>query len=98
MTFGKTITTALFASAFAFATPAFAVTVNNAGGEEREITFDLGAEEKKEKVAAGKSVKGDCPEGCAVRVTGRGFDYMAKTGDELYVLEDLTITREKPSS
>ena len=59
-----------------------AVTVKNTGSAEFTIGVDKGAEEKVETVAAGKSVKLDCKDGCGV--TGPwGFSWMASGDDEI---------------
>jgi hypothetical protein len=64
------------------ATPAAAVTVKNSSSGEITIGVDTGNKEKIETIAAGKSVKLDCKEGCGV--TGPwGFSWMASGDDEI---------------
>jgi hypothetical protein len=64
------------------AAPAAAVTVTNKAASEITIGVDLGNTEKVETIAAGKSVKLDCPEGCGV--TGPwGFSWMASGDDQI---------------
>lgn len=83
----NTFLTAILAGSFALATPALAVTVMNKDDTKHEVTFDRGTEEQKLSVEAGKSVMGECPEGCGVRIASDGHDTMAE-GDANLVIED----------
>ncbi|MBY0225965.1 MAG: hypothetical protein K2Q28_09190 [Hyphomicrobium sp.] len=59
-----------------------AVTVLNKDTKEHKIGIDWGNKERVEHMAAGKSAKFDCPDGCGV--TGPwGFSWMAKGTDEI---------------
>ena len=69
------------------AMPAVAVTVHNRDVEMREVTFDKGTDENRHKIAPGASVSEMCPAGCAVRVVGRGHDFIAREGDVLSITE-----------
>jgi hypothetical protein len=81
MTKLKTVSLAL-ASFLVFTGSASAVTVLNKDTKEHTIGIDLGNKEAVEHIAAGKSVKFDCPDGCGV--TGPwGFSWMAKGADEI---------------
>lgn len=72
---------------------AAAVTVKNTSGEEISIGVDHGANEKIEKIGAGKSVKLDCSEQCGV--TGPwGFSWMAK-GDETIETDGQSLVTEQ---
>ncbi len=82
-----TFLTAILAGSFAFAGPALAVTVTNTDDKKHEVTFDMGTEEKKVSVEAGKSVQGECSEGCGVRIASDGHDTMAE-GDAKLVIEE----------
>ncbi|GGD06590.1 hypothetical protein [Aureimonas glaciei] len=79
------------------AIPASAVTVHNRDTETREVTFDKGTEETLHEIAVGASVRESCPTGCAVRVVGRGHDFMAEEGDVLAIAE-MTIRRDPESA
>lgn len=60
--------------------PAYAVSVENKGGDAIKIGIDYGAKEEVKDVAAKKSVTFECPEGCGV--TGPwGFSWMAQGDD-----------------
>jgi hypothetical protein len=75
------------------AAPALAVTVHNRDDDTRQVTFDKGADEVMHPVEAGTSVTEPCPEGCAVRVAGRGHDFLAEGGDML-AIDDMVISRD----
>lgn len=65
-----------------FAGTAHAVTVVNKDAQAHTIGIDWGNKESVEKIAAGKSVKFDCPEGCGV--TGPwNYSWMAKGDDTI---------------
>lgn len=73
---------------------AAAVTVKNTSGKEISIGVDHGANEKVEKIAAGKSVKLDCDEQCGV--TGPwGFSWMAKGDDTISTDGESLVTVQK---
>ena len=81
MTIVKALAFAIAASV-AFAAPAYAVTVENKSAEAVKIGIDYGAKEEVQDVAAQKSVKFDCPDGCGV--TGPwGFSWMAQGDDTI---------------
>jgi hypothetical protein len=89
--------TAAAAAAFAVATavPALAVTVKNTSSGEFTVGVDLGNEEKVETIAAGKDVKVDCKDGCAV--TGPwGFSWFAKPGDTISSNGQALVTVQEP--
>jgi hypothetical protein len=76
---------------------ATAATVKNTGGAEFTIGVDMGNSEKIDKVAAGKSVSLDCPDGCGV--TGPwGFSWMV-AGDDVISSDgqSLIVVDEKKS-
>jgi hypothetical protein len=79
------------------AVPAGAVTVHNRDTDMREVTFDRGTDETRHEIAVGASVRESCPTGCAVRVVGRGHDFMAVEGDVL-AIADMTIRRDPESA
>lgn len=55
------------------ATPALAVSVTNQDTKEHTVTVDRGATENTRKLAAGDTLKVDCPERCGFRVVGSGY-------------------------
>lgn len=66
--------------------PALAVTVANETDKALEVTVDLGAQEPKTRIDAGKSTKLDCPEGCEIRVEAlNSYGVAAKTGAKLVI-------------
>ncbi len=75
------------------ASSAFAVTVHNRDDVTRQVTFDKGVDEVMHPAEAGQSVTEPCPTGCAVRVVGRGHDFLAKDGDAL-AIEDMVVVRD----
>lgn len=67
-----------------FATPAFALTIENQDKAELKVGIDEGATEHVESVAAGNTadLSAKCKEGCGL--TGPwGFSWMAQPGDKL---------------
>ncbi|MFJ5488580.1 hypothetical protein ACIKTA_13650 [Hansschlegelia beijingensis] len=72
--------------------PALALTVTNESDKAQEITVDLGNDEPKTKIEAGKSANLSCPEGCEVRVVGMGYGLPAKDGDKIVVDKDLKLS------
>lgn len=88
MTFAKAAVLALGATAFA-AAPAFAVTVANKFDKAVEVTADLGAEEPKTTIEAGKSAQINCPGGCELRVnTGNAYGLAATAGQSVEIGRD----------
>lgn len=84
-TFGRMMVLALGAATFA-AGPALAVTVTNQSDKAHEVTVDLGSEEPKTNIEAGKSAKLDCPEGCEIRaVAGSSYGIAAKSDDKIVI-------------
>lgn len=82
------------AAAVLFSTAStLAVTVHNRDDELRHVTFDKGVDEVVHPVEAGRSVAEPCPDDCAVRVAGRGHDFLARDGDVL-AIEDLVLVRD----
>lgn len=82
---------------FALAAPAYAVTVENKSNGEFTIGVDLGNAEKVETIAAGKSVKLDCKDGCGV--TGPwGFSWFAKPGDTISSDGQALVTVQEPAA
>jgi hypothetical protein len=80
---------------FAAAIPAYAVTVKNTSTGEFTIGVDMGASEKVETIAAGKSVEVDCKDGCGV--TGPwGFSWMAKGNDVISSDGTALVTVQEP--
>lgn len=75
------------------ASSAMALTVHNRDDVTRQVTFDKGAEEVTHPVEAGQSVTEPCPARCAVRVAGRGHDFLAEDGDML-AIEDMVVGRD----
>lgn len=75
------------------ASSALAVTVHNRDDVTRQVTFDKGAEEVMHPLEAGNSVTESCPTRCAVRVAGRGHDFLAQDGDRL-AIEDMVVVRD----
>ncbi|HEX2843474.1 hypothetical protein [Hyphomicrobium sp.] len=70
--------------AFALATPAAALTIENQDKAELKVGIDEGNVEHVETIAAGKAgdLSAKCKEGCGL--TGPwGFSWMAKPGDKL---------------
>jgi len=67
-------------AAVLLAAPAYAVTVENKSAEAIKIGVDYGAKEEVKEVAANKSLKFDCPEGCGVSGPW-GFSWMAQGDD-----------------
>jgi hypothetical protein len=87
------------AAAFVLATaaPAYAVTVKNDSKAEITIGVDMGATEKVETIAAGKSVEVGCKDGCGV--TGPwGFSWMAKGNDTITSDGASLVTVQEPSA
>ena len=79
----------------AIAAPAAAVTVKNNSAGEFTVGVDCGNEEKVETIAAGKEVKIDCKDGCAV--TGPwGFSWFAKGGDTISSNGQALVTVQEP--
>ncbi|MBB3972259.1 hypothetical protein [Hansschlegelia beijingensis] len=72
--------------------PALALTVTNQSDQAQEITVDLGNDEPKTKIEAGKSANLACPEGCEVRVTGMSYGLSANDGDKVIVGKDLRLS------
>jgi hypothetical protein len=71
---------ATLAAIVVLAAPAHAVTVENKSDDAIKIGVDYGHNEEVKDVAAQKSVKFDCPDGCGV--TGPwGFSWMAQGDD-----------------
>lgn len=69
--------------------PAAAVTVKNTSSAEISIGIDTGNSESTKKIAAGKSAKIDCPDGCGV--TGPwGFSWMA-SGDDVITTDGKSL-------
>lgn len=54
-------------------TPALAVSITNQDTKEHTVTVDRGTTENTRKVAAGDTLKVDCPERCGFRVVGSGY-------------------------
>ena len=67
-------------AAVLFATPAYAVTVENKSADAIKIGIDYGAKEEVKEVGANKSLKFDCPEGCGVSGPW-SFSWMAQGDD-----------------
>jgi hypothetical protein len=78
---------ATFGALVLAASPAWAVTVTNQAKQEHTLTVDLGEKENDLKIAAGASLKLDCPDGCAVRLRSgpAGYDRMAAGGEALVI-------------
>jgi hypothetical protein len=74
-----------FGAALLVASPAFAITVSNRDAKEHVLTVDRGMQEDDTRMAPGTSVQVDCPEGCALRVRGSGYDRPAEPGDRLVI-------------
>lgn len=83
-------TMTLFGALMLATSPAWAITVTNQAKQEHTLTVDLGATENDHKVAAGKSLNVDCPDGCALRLRSgpAGYDRMADKGDKLVINQD----------
>ncbi len=75
------VSTALAALALT-ATAASAVTVTNTDSKDHKIAISWGNKQTVENVAAGKSVKFDCPDDCGVSGPW-GFSWMAKGNDTI---------------
>lgn len=70
--------------------PALAVSVSNQTDKAVEVTADLGANEPKTNVEAGKTAKIDCPEGCEIRAPGlNSYGVSAKSGDKLVIKDGM---------
>ena len=81
----------------AIAGPAAAVTVKNTSAGEFTVGIDYGNEEKVETIAAGKEVKVDCKDGCAV--TGPwGFSWFAMDGDTISSNGQALVTVQEPGA
>jgi hypothetical protein len=92
--YGRFLATAIGAAVFA-AGPALAVTVTNQSDKAHEVTVDLGAEEPKTNIEAGKSAKVDCPEGCEIRVVaGSSYGIAAKPDDKIVIGKDGMLMHE----
>jgi hypothetical protein len=88
-TYGAMAALALGATMLA-AGPALAVTVANETDKAHEVTVDLGDQEPKTKIDAGKSAKLDCPGGCEVRVQAlNSYGVPAKTGAKLVIKDGM---------
>jgi hypothetical protein len=64
------------------ATAASAVTVTNTDSKDHKIAISWAKKQTVEPVAAGKSIKFDCPEDCGVSGPW-GFSWMAKGNDTI---------------
>lgn len=64
------------------ATAAAAVTVTNTDSKDHKIAITWAKKQTVEPVAAGKSIKFDCPEDCGVSGPW-GFSWMAKGNDTI---------------
>lgn len=72
---------------------ALAVTVENKSSGEITIGVDYGNKEDIKEIAAGKSVKLDCPDGCGI--TGPwGFSWWAKGDDTISTKGQSLVTVE----
>lgn len=90
MTIAKVL---VFAAGILVAAPAYAVTVENKSGDAVKIGIDYGDKEEVKDVAAKKSVKFDCPDGCGV--TGPwGFSWMAQGDDVITTDGNSLVTAE----
>lgn len=79
MTIGKILASTITAAVLLTA-PAYAVTVENTSGDAIKVGIDYGAKEEVKDIAAKKSLKFECPDGCGV--TGPwGFSWMAQGDD-----------------
>jgi len=78
---------AVFGALMLASGPAWAVTVTNQAKQEHTLTVDLGEKENDHKIAAGASLKVDCPDGCGLRLRSGpvGYDRMADSGDKLVI-------------
>lgn len=76
-------------AALLFTAPAYAVTVDNKSADAIKIGIDYGAKEEVKEIAANKSLKFDCPDGCGV--TGPwGFSWMAQ-GDDVITTDGKSL-------
>ncbi|GLK75493.1 hypothetical protein GCM10008171_07470 [Methylopila jiangsuensis] len=74
--------------------PALAVSVSNMSDKAMEVTADLGENEPKTKIDAGKTVKIDCPEGCELRVPTISYGLAATKGDKVVIGKDGVLAYE----
>lgn len=81
------LTTVLAAVAMA-ASPALATTIVNQDTKEHTLTVDRGKEQKDHKIAAGDSLKVDCPEKCGFRLGTVGYGRQAGNDEKLVIGAD----------
>jgi hypothetical protein len=96
MTTIKALAFVMAATAF-LATPAAAVSVTNTGNQEFNIGVDHGDLEEVKSLAAGKTAKFDCPDGCGVSGPW-GYSWMASGDDTLSSDGKSRITAGKTGS
>ncbi|MFD1701754.1 hypothetical protein ACFSCV_01940 [Methylopila henanensis] len=90
----KTLAAAVVGAGALVAGPALAVTVTNQSDKAHEITVDLGSEEPKTKIDAGKSATVDCPDGCEVRGGPFAYGLAATKGDKIVIGKDGMLAYE----
>ena len=70
------------------ASPALATTIANQDKKEHTLTVDHGATQDDRKIAAGESVKIDCPERCGFRLRSVGYGQQPANDENLIINTD----------
>lgn len=83
----------LVAAGLLLASPAYAVTVENSSSNDVKIGVDHGNDEEVLSVAAKKSAKFDCPDGCGVTALW-GFSWMAQGDGDIKTDDSSRVSAE----
>ena len=71
--------------------PALATTVTNQDMKSHTVVVDLGAKESRHDIAAGQSMKFDCPERCGFRDLALGTSRTADNNAQLVIDKDAEL-------